>query len=291
VLARREGLEGGLCTTGPSRRCLVTVDPTGFTIDPRPTQPAPDSTRAHDDVRERRTRRHAANHPARSTSDARHLHRARRASVRVERSPVRSHAEQHNIKLEGSAPSATQEIITRASRPAQCLGASTRLWGPALEHLHNTYPRRSASPPTTTTYRSAPYRPRCVLGAAKPLRRNHPERSARVHPRSRSSHSGPPTSPSSGQPPCCCIARWPRRGAASSPLGSPAEIERRHSTIRTEHEPLASTINEMSNGQKPVGRCNKNPTATTASGYSLHRSSKNAGPFLHHRHLSANDDV
>ncbi|MHA6761441.1 acyclic terpene utilization AtuA family protein [Streptacidiphilus sp. PAMC 29251] len=171
---------GGLCTTSPrSGGVLITVDGEGFTIEPLAQEAActPRSVAAHmmyENADPYRMREPAG---TLDTSQARYRALDGRR-VRVEGSRFEA-AEQHTVKLEGSAPAGWRTMILVGIRSPAVLARLDDWCDQVLGYLREHIPTTLGLPAGTWEVQLRRYGHDGVLGAAEP-ERDQPPREAAV---------------------------------------------------------------------------------------------------------------
>jgi hypothetical protein len=166
---------GGLCTTSPrTGGVLVTIDAEGFTIEPLDPDAActPHTVAAHMMYENADPFRMREPSGTLDTSASTYTAVDDR-TVRVEGSRF-EHAEQHTIKLEGSAPRGYQTIIISGMRNPGVLARIDEWCDAALDHLHRTIPKTLDLTPGEYDIQILRYGHDAVLGAAEPHRTEPP---------------------------------------------------------------------------------------------------------------------
>ena len=219
---------GGLCTTSPrTGGVLVTLDDTGFTIEPLDPDAActPRSVAAHmmyENADPFRMREPAG---TLDTSAATYIALDHRR-VRVEGSRFEP-ATQHTIKLEGSAPVGYQTIIISGIRDPDVLARLDEWCDALLEHLRNHIPAAFGLEPDDFDVQIRRYGHDAVLGAAEPSKGEPPREVAIVFIATAPDQATATQLAKFANP---ALLHAPLAGETALPsfafLGSPAEIER-----------------------------------------------------------------
>lgn len=219
---------GGLCTTSPRNGgVLVTLDPDGFTIEPLDQEAActPQSVAAHmmyENADPFRMREPAG---TLDTSAATYMALDERR-VRVEGSQFEA-AEQHTIKLEGSAPIGFQTIIISGIRDPQVLGRLDEWCDAVLSHLRQNIPDSFGLNPGDFDVQIRRYGHDAILGAAEPARTETPREVGLVFIATAPDQATATQLAKFANP---ALLHAPLPGDTALPsfafLGSPAEIER-----------------------------------------------------------------
>lgn len=219
---------GGLCTTNPrSGGVLVTLDTEGFTIEPLNPEAActPQSVAAHmmyENADPFRMREPAG---TLDTSAATYIALDARR-VRVEGSRFEP-AEQHTIKLEGSAAIGFQTIIISGIREPEVLARLDEWCGAVLDHLRNNIPTTFDLEPDGFDVQIRRYGHDAVLGAAEPHRDQPPREVGIVFIATAPDQATATQIAKFANP---ALLHAPLAGDTALPsfafLGSPAEIER-----------------------------------------------------------------
>lgn len=219
---------GGLCTTSPrSGGVLVTLDPDGFTIEPLDPNAActPQSVAAHmmyENADPFRMREPAG---TLDTTAATYLALDERR-VRVEGSQFEP-AQQHTIKLEGSAPIGFQTILISGIRDPLVLARLDEWCDAVLDHLRDQIPAAFDLEPSDFDVQIRRYGHDAILGAAEPARTETPREVGIVFIATAPDQATATQLAKFANP---ALLHAPLPGDTALPsfafLGSPAEIER-----------------------------------------------------------------
>ena len=219
---------GGLCTTSPlTGGVLVTLDSAGFTIEPLDPKAActPHTVAAHmlyENADPFRMREPAG---TLDTSAATYTALDDR-TVRVEGSRFEV-ADQHTIKLEGSALSGYQTIIISGMRNPAVLARIDEWCDAVLAHLHRAISSTTALSRNQYDVQLIRYGHDAVLGAAEPHRKDPPREVGLVFVATAADQTTATQIAKLANP---AILHAPLAGEEAMPsyafLGSPAEIER-----------------------------------------------------------------
>jgi hypothetical protein len=172
---------GGLCTTSPrSGGVLITVDEGGFTIEPLAEEAActPRSVAAH--MMYENADPYRMREPAGTLDTSEAVYRALdERRVRVEGSRFEP-AEQHTVKLEGSAPAGRRTMILVGIRSPTLMARLDEWCDRVLGHLREHIPTTLGLPEGTWDVQLRRYGHDGVLGAAEPDRGQPPREVAVV---------------------------------------------------------------------------------------------------------------